>query len=412
MTSSPTDLPPVSAADSEPASATTPTPGLTAHLPEPAPGRRWRLLDRLVVVVFCLGLVVPGLLLALGRRSAEIENRPLLQLPALSVGGLLDPAWYTKIDRALTDNDAVRPYAVRLRGEAYWRLGATGNPAVVRGSGRWLFTRDEIVATCDLSADDVAGALDRTHAAFAAAGQDFRFVLAPDKHAVYPESLDPSSPFGPPCTDARRPAMAAALDARASFAIDGWALLETARTTNPDGPALYYTEDSHWTPTGALLAIRALIESFGPDLWSDADVVDRGLQRKPMELARQIGLRHAESVPVQTIRPSVTLTRTDVPLPFRTTGARSVFRVVASGDRRLLPGVTVVVYDSFFGLNVAAVAPFFQESLWVHQTDLLRHPEIGQLLGPVDRVILDRVERGLYYTHVDDLLRPLVRTGP
>ena len=132
---------------------------LSRHLPDPAPERRWRLVDRLVVVVFCLGLVVPGLLLAAGKRSAEIENRPLLKMPAFAIGKVLDPAFYGAIDRALSDNDPIRPYAVRLRGEAYWKLGGTGNPAVIKGVGDWLFTREEIDAECDLSADDITSDL-------------------------------------------------------------------------------------------------------------------------------------------------------------------------------------------------------------------------------------------------------------
>ncbi|MFL5777765.1 MAG: alginate O-acetyltransferase AlgX-related protein, partial [Chloroflexota bacterium] len=240
---------------------------LTGHLPAPARERSWRLIDRLVVVAFCLGLVLPAALLAAGKRSAEIENRPLLKPPAFSLGGLLDPAWYSGIDRFLTDNDALRPTAVRLRGEAYWKLGGTGNPAVVKGRGTWLFTNQEIDARCDLSAADIAAALDRMKAAFTSAGQDFRFILAPDKHSIYPEMVDPGSGYPAACTDERRAPMAAALNARSRFAIDGWAALRAARASDPLGPLLYYTQDSHWTPTGARAAIRPLIESFGSGLW-------------------------------------------------------------------------------------------------------------------------------------------------
>jgi hypothetical protein len=408
MTTPGTDLPPVSAADSEPASAATPTPGLTAHLPEPAQDRRWRLLDRLVVVGFCLGLVVPGLLLAVGRRSAEIENRPLRQLPAFSVGGLLDPAWYTQIDRALTDNDPVRPTAVRLRGEAYWRLGGTGNPAVVKGRGNWLFSREEIAPVCNRSAADITADLDQIRSEFQAAGQDFRFVLAPDKHAIYPDQLDPDMPYPPACTDARRPDLSAALDARSAWAVNGWAELGRERTANPDGPPLYYLQDSHWTPTGALPAIRALVRSFGPDLWRDADVVSGRRRQSVMDLARQVGLARRESVPAPQIRPSVEITRTEVDLPFKARGARAVYRFTASGDATLIPGRTVIVYESFFGLQMAAIAPFFADSTWIHLNDLSSHPEIAQLIGRADRVIFERVERGLYTTKILSLLRPLV----
>ena len=108
-----------------------PTAHLSGHLPPPSPGRRWRMLDRLVVVVFCVGLIVPALLMAARIRPAAIENRPLLKAPPVTLGSLLDTSWYAAIDRFLADNVAVRPLAVRIRGEAYWRLGGTGNVAVV-----------------------------------------------------------------------------------------------------------------------------------------------------------------------------------------------------------------------------------------------------------------------------------------
>ena len=408
---SPDELPPVSAADVEPASAQAPTPGLTTHLPEPAPDRRWRLLDRLVVLVFCLSLVVPGALLAVGRRSALIENRPLLKPPAFSVGGLLDPAWYTAIDRFLTDNDALRPIAVRLRGEAYWKLGGTGNPDVVKGRGNWMFTKQEIAPRCDLTAGQVASALDTIHDEFAAAGQDFRFVLAPDKHVIYPEMIDPSSPYPPGCTESRRPEMEAFLDAHGDWAINGWAELRAAKAADPSGPLLFFDQDSHWTPTGSVPAIRDLVRSLEPDAWSDADIAPGATRRAVMELARQVGLNRIETVPRPTLRPTVHLERSVVQLPFQTHGAKAVYRVLASGDRPLIPGRTVVVFDSFFGLNIEAVSPYFAETIWIHQNDLTAHPEVAQLIGPIDRVIFERVERGLYYTQIVDLLRPLVRTG-
>jgi SGNH hydrolase-like domain, acetyltransferase AlgX len=389
-----------------------PTVHLSGHLPPPSSGRRWRQFDRLVVVVFCLGLLVPGLLLVARIRPPAIENRPLLTAPPATLGSLLDAGWYSKVDRFIADNVAVRPVAVALRGQAYWLSGGTGNPAVVRGTGGWLFTVQEIRVQCDLGVADISAALDRTDAAFTAAGQDFRFVLAPDKHVIYPEKLDPGMPYGPACTDDRRAAMKAVLDERSGFAIDGWAEVLAERAAHPDGPLLYYVEDTHWTPSGAVPAMRALITSLGPDLWRDDDVAIGPPIRASADLARQMGLIRHDTIPSVILRPTVQIVRTAMDLPVQTTGAPAVYRITATGDRPLVPGVTVIAYDSFFGRNMAVLSRFFADSIWIHISDLKNHPEIATLIGPVDRVIMDRVERGLYITQIDDLLRPLVRTGP
>ena len=384
-------------------------PSLSGHLPPPSPTRRWRLFDRLVVVVFCLGLVVPALLLTARIRPPAIENRPLLKAPPITLGSLLDAGWYAKVDRFVADNVAIRPIAVWLRGQAYYLSGGTGNPEVVRGTDGWLFTLQEIQARCDVGAAEITAELDRMHAAFTAAGQDFRFVVAPDKHTIYPDKLDPGMPYGPSCTDVQRPAMRAALDARSAFAIDGWAAVLAERAAHPDGPVLYYVEDSHWTGTGAVPAIRALITSLGAGLWREDDVVIGPPELAAADLARQMGIPRRDSVPDLKLRPAVQIVRTALDLPVKTSGAPAVYRITASGDRPFVPGVTVIVYDSFFGREMRELSTYFAESIWIHLGDLQNHPEIAGLVGPFDRVILERVERGLYYTKVEDVLRPLVR---
>ena len=82
-------------------------------------------------------------------------------------------------------------------------------------------------------------------------------MIAPDKHVIYPEKLDPGMPFGPACTDDRRPAMRAELDRRAASTIDGWAATLAARAAHPDEPLLDYTRTrigppaARWRRSGA-----------------------------------------------------------------------------------------------------------------------------------------------------------------
>jgi hypothetical protein len=291
----------------------------------------------------------------------------------------------------------------------YWRLGATGNPEVVRGVDGWSFTREEIVPTCSLSAAEVATDLDAIETRLAGAGQAFRFIVAPDKHAIYPDKLDPGMPYGEACTDVQREAMQAELARRPENTIDGWAALAAERTTADSDGGLFYTEDSHWTPAGARPAIRELMRSLGDDLWDEDDFGPVHMRRLRMELARQSGRTAYASVPERMPRPSVTIEREALDLPVDVGNARAVYRFTATGDRPLVAGRTVIVYDSFFGIYMHAIAPYFEESVWIHHGDLRLHPELADLTGPFDLVILERVERGLYTTHIEDLLAPLVR---
>lgn len=382
------------------------------HLPTASTGRLWRRLDRLIVVVFCIGLLVPAVLLGAGVRPRLIENRPLVSPPRAGLLNWLDAKWYAALDRFLADNIALRPLAAEIRGEAYIRLGGTGVPGVVRGIDPWLFPIGEIRPRCGVAPAEIAAQLDRMRAAFTAAGQEFRFIVAPDKHAILPEALDPGTPYPAPCTDARRTAMRAELMSRTDFAIDGWAPVLAEKAARPGGPPLYFRQDSHWTPAGAIPAIRTLIQSFGPDLWQDADVAPGQPRTVKMDLAFLLGLPRTETVDWPVVRPGVHVVQTTVDLPNWTKAKAPVVRAVAQGDRPLLPGVTLVVYDSFFGRAIEQVEPFFADTIWLHKDDLEDHPDVIARLGPIDRVVLEVVERDLYRTKIEELLRPVVRSGP
>jgi hypothetical protein len=204
--------------------------------------------------------------------------------------------------------------------------------------------------------------------------------------------------------------MAAALDERSAWAVNGWTALERARAASPDGPPLYFTQDSHWTPTGAVQAIRGLALTFDAARWSDADVGDGGARKVTMDLARQIGLPRQELTPQPVVRPGVSVTRTSVDIGgIKLRSAKAVYRFLATGDPRLLSGRTAVVYDSFFGLNMARISALFADTTFIHINDLKAHPELAELTGPFDRVIMERVERGFYTTDFEALLEPLTR---
>lgn len=377
-----------------------------AHLPPGPPPGPWRLIDRLVVVAFAVALVVPGVLLVAGRHAAQVENRPPRQIPALTAAGLLDATWAAGVDGFLTDHLAPRSYAIRIRGEVYWVTGGTGNPSVIRGKDGWLFFREELQPRCQFTGVEFGAALGAAADAFAARGREFRFLLVPDKHSVYPDKIPAGSPFGPSCADTARGDLEAAIARLGGTAIDARDALLAARTT-PNAPDLYYSQDTHWTPSGAAIAVGELVRSFTPNLWNDADVVVRGSKRRVMDTATLLGLKRVARTPRVVLRPDIEQRRDDVSVPVTVQNARAIFRITSSGSQQLLPGRTLVIYDSFFGIDTHLVAPYFAETTWVHVGDLLNHPELAGILGPFDRVIFERVERGLYGTDVGALLAPL-----
>ena len=380
----------------------------SAHLPVGPASPAWRRFDRLVVGLVLAGLCLPWVLLVGGLRPKPLENRPLVAMPTLTVEGLANGSWFKGVDAFLADNIAVRSYAVRIRAEAIARSGGTGNPGVVRGLGSWLFAREEFEPTCLYPVATISDALGRAAASLASAGRTFRFVAVPDKGAIYPNELRPDNPFPPSCAAVQRPALRATLAKLAPAGIDGWSELAAARAADPSA-LLYFQGDTHWTPLGATALVRALITSIDPKLWSDADVQLVGTARRTVDLALLVGLRRIETVPRVVIRPTTPVTRADLVVPVEIHNARAVFRTAASGSASepVVPGRTLIIYDSFFGLDTGLVAPFFADATWIHIGDAQNQPQLTSLLGPFDTVIVERVERGLYETDLPTIFGPL-----
>jgi len=383
---------------------------------ERAPARRWRSigpwLDRVVAVGFVVALAIPGALLAAGIRPESIENRAPAEFPRLTLRKFADPAFYAAIDRFLVDNLPLRNEAVEAHAEVQQQvLGGTIDPEVVHGTGDWLFLRSEMEPECDFTAAQLLDQVDRVAAGLKATGRAFRYVVAPDKHSIYTERVvaDPNVP--PPCSAAERPALITGMRARPSSTVDVWTPTLRAHADDPTAP-LYYVQDAHWTPTGVVPGIKALVQSLAPGVWRDADVTVAGTQRHTGDISRLIGLPRDELTPNVVMRPGVKVDRRLLDTGVHVQHARDIPWFTARGTSRVVPGRTLFVYDSFYGTMISRIAPFFEESVWVHEGDLFNHPELAATLPRFDTVVFQRVERSAYFTDVASVLASVIAAAP
>jgi hypothetical protein len=375
---------------------------MTSPLPVGPTSRRWRRIDRAILVAVFVALWVPAALLLAGVHASQIENRPLATLPPVTLGGLADGTWAAGVDAFVEDNIAPRGLAVRLRGRAYLAVHSTGSTQVIAGRGAWLFPRDALDPTCRHTAADVAAALDSAMD-LAGRGITFRFLAIPDKQSIYPAQLE-SNPFPVGCTEQQRAALRQAIADHATIALDGWSLLQGI--PRGSGPTLlYYPRDTHWTALGAIPVLKALVTSIQPGLWSDADVVEQGTWRHRSDLTRQLGVTTFDRTTKVVVRGDVAVTTTNLSLPFELKNEAAVFETRTSTTRPVVEGRALIVYDSFFGTQSALIAPWFRDAVWVHIGDLQEHPEIAQLTGPFSVVVVARVERFLYLDDMQAVVR-------
>jgi hypothetical protein len=287
-------------------------------------------------------------------------------------------------------------------------FGGSTNADVVVGRDGWLYAADEFAPPCRYTAAQLLTQMDQAAAAFAAAGHPIRFVVAPDKRAIYPEEVRDGLPYPEACTTVQRPAMRAGFAARPSITTDFWGPVAAERSSSPDDP-IYWRTDTHWNDVGALQGVRALVQAEAPGVWDEAAVKVVGTARREGDLSRLIGLPTEEVSPRVVIDRAGELRRTILDAGVVTTPGREVLRYTVTGNAAVVPGRTLIVYDSSFGVHADLIAPWFAESVWLHVNELIEHPQIVKGLPAFDRVIFERVERLSYSRDLVATLKPLLR---
>ncbi len=364
--------------------------------------------ERVVIAGFLLVLIIPALALLAGFRPTDIEGGDPATLPTFDTTTVGDPATYAAVDRWVAESFPLRNVAARAYGAIdYGLLGGSPNPDVIVGRDGWLFTITELQPVCRFSAAEVLAGLDTVTSQLAAVGIELRLTVPPDKHVIYPERIVPGSGLGTSCADRSREALRAGMAARPQAAVEVWSRLEQAHAADPDRP-LYFAQDTHWTPLGALVATKGLIESVAPGLWSEDQVPTDGFANYETDLSRLIGLPARERVPKLVIRPGVAVEEGTIDLGIDIDNARDVATFRVDMAAAAVEGRTLIVYDSFYGTNMRRIAPWFRDSVWVHQGDLTDHPSLVASLPAFDRIVVARVDRGVYDTDLAALLAPLI----
>lgn len=231
--------------------------------------KTFRIIFTAIVLAAC---ALPAVLLLLGFKNANAENRPLAKMPAVVENGGPNLEFARGFDKYFDDNFALREYLVAgCSAVSVSLLGDyNGQNAVIGKEGRIYYadTLDDYQGLGTLSASDIASAADYLAALqkqYEDMGVRLVFLIAPNKATIYPEYM----PDQLAVTDSERniDLLQAALDERGVNYIDAKALL-TAQKPNYD---LYYLRDSHWNNTGAVLVYNAAAQMLGLDTYDPSD---------------------------------------------------------------------------------------------------------------------------------------------
>jgi len=258
------------------------------------------LVERIIVVIFLAVLSLPlmGMVLNLDRDAPSGENRTLAAWPQLRWDAASLRALPEQLTRYFEDHFAFRARLVRW--QAIVRLdvlGVSPSASVIKGRDGWLFYAD------DGAMQDYAEAppftvvelevwrhtLQDISDWLRGQGIAYLFVIAPDKHVIYPEYMPHTirraavSRIDQLVSDLRQHSTVRVLDLRPS-------LLATKSRER-----LYHRTDTHWNDRGAFVGYQSIVDALSEEIptlqsASHSAFEPRVVRSSGLDLAGMLGL--------------------------------------------------------------------------------------------------------------------------
>jgi len=352
-------------------------------------GRLHRFWERLLIAIFIVTIAIPGVatLAGIDRPDAVNENRTLAPFPTVRWDLASLQALPDAFTKYFEDNFSFRTRLVKWQAAfRFHELRVSPSPAVITGRDGWLFYADDgavqdfVDATpfTDEQLEQWRQTLEHTRDWLARRGIRYVFVIAPDKHVVYPELM--------PATvhrlhdGSRTDQLVRYLNAHSTVDVVD---LRPALLHERNRERLYHRTDTHWNDLGAWIGYDEIVSrlnvqglrSVPRSSFAERDVVTAG-----MDLAGMLGLKDelAEN-DLQLVPQQQRLAR--VIEPVHPSDHLMDGRVVTTHPDHALPRL-VMFRDSF----ASALIPFLSEHfsravyLWQYNFDPAvvesEHPDV------------------------------------
>jgi hypothetical protein len=189
-----------------------------------------------------------------------------------------------------------------------------------------------------------------------------------------------------------------------------WPQFAAAERAEPG--RLFQHGDSHWSFQGSIVFTREVLDRLvsrgtaPPQLRGAPGAVQLPDRHMEGDLYRLMGMPRSDKVANWAVRRAgVTVTTSAIPTPSgRDIRSRTV---TAPPGTPLVPGRTLVVYDSFYYNADLQMAPYFQQLTLLHWDDFLPMARAGTLPG-FDRVIFEAAQRSWPLRTMEQLPDPSV----
>ena len=368
----------------------------------------------LLVMGFLVAIFVPlGLWMATeDKAKSSVEKRTLNQQPRYPYSAEELAAYPGKFNTYYADQFGLRDWFTQSYNTGKFQLGDSPSPNVTIGQDGWLFLGSlrsgyedyddpfgDVLGLNRYSDDqlqDFAKHLQTVQAWLAERGATYLFVIAPNKHSIYPEKLPghiDMATLPPSVTDQ----LVEYLRANTSVPIvDLRAPLRDAKQQVEDD--LYYHTDTHWNHFGANIAqyhiMKAVEELFPGKVEPTLANVQHTKPRDGGDLAQMMGVRDHVSETNPTPRFAEGCKPTQTPKEVK---LREPHSFTCEG-REL---TALIFHDSFFTKLQPYIARQFKHSTYVWLMLNAKDLKHYVALKKPDIVIEEWVERRL--PHVPEL---------
>ncbi|NUT48411.1 MAG: hypothetical protein HOV94_14035 [Saccharothrix sp.] len=387
----------------------------------PRHSSRQRTALTLAVLFFC----APAMLLLVGVRPAEFENRRLAGFPSITDGW----GFFTGLNAWASDHVPLRDVAVAAAdgisrgvfGEAPQldrsqdvvgpvpepkdpsvdRPTPTAFVEAIEGKDDWLFLGDDVEGACEplIPITEVHARLARLRAAVEGSGRRFILVVAPNKSTMVPDYL-PSKYFGKDCHAKATEEFWQSLSAKTGALDLRSRMRETAKLNNR---LPYPKYDSHWTHDGSLVMARVLTDTITPGTSRGWKVEPTHVIDREGDLAPLLGRTATDPIQSYDLAPDGNTVRsheiTPDPKPQRFT------QPPAKGVVNAKVGLLGDSFSYYAGQYLVAC---FTDLTLVHVDRLTNDARgVARALASTDVVVLEAAER-LLVSGLDPVLEPPV----
>lgn len=367
----------------------------------------------MAVLFFC----APALMLIVGVRPAEFENRKLADFPSITAGW----GFFTGLNAWANDHIPLRDHAVAAAngisrgvfGEAppvakpphqepngpiplppkdpsLDRPEPTAYVRAIEGKGDWLYLGEDIERACEplLPVPEVFDRLQALRTAVESSGRKLVLVVAPDKVTTVPQNL-PSKYFGAKCAAEAREEFWKSVS-RETGALDLRDALRAEAESRKE--PVYQQLDSHWTTEGGLVMVRAVAERIQPGVTKSWDFRSAGSSEADAGLPPLLGRTGKMTINNYDLAPdgkTVRGKKLDEPFPAPQRSTQT------AGTGVVRPKV-VMLGDSFAAPVAEYMSAAFADFTFIHLNTAASDPKpTGQMMATADVVVVEVVERNM-----------------